>query len=36
MKRKKLQAKDYITVGIFTAIITLVEFACGMLGFIHP
>ena len=36
MKRKKLQAKDYITVGIFTAIITLVEFACGMLGYIHP
>ena len=32
----KLKAKDFITVGIFTAIIFVVEFACGMLGFIHP
>lgn len=32
----RLKAKDFITVGIFTAIIFAVEFACGMLGFIHP
>ena len=32
----KLGAKDFITVGIFTAILFVVEFACGMLGFIHP
>ena len=32
----KLKAKDFITVGIFTAIIFVVEFACGMLGYIHP
>lgn len=32
----KLQAKDFITVGIFTALLFVVEFACGMLGFIHP
>ncbi len=32
----KLTAKDLITVGIFTAIIFIVEFSCGMLGFIHP
>ncbi|MCR5127942.1 MAG: MptD family putative ECF transporter S component [Lachnospiraceae bacterium] len=32
----KLTAKDFITVGIFTAIIFVVEFACGLLGFIHP
>jgi len=32
----RLKAKDFITVGIFTAIIFVVEFACGMLGFIHP
>lgn len=36
MEKKKLQAKDFITVGIFTAILIVVEFACGMLGFIHP
>lgn len=36
MNSKKLTAKDFITVGIFTAIIFVVEFACGMLGFIHP
>ena len=36
MEKKKLQAKDFITVGIFTAILFVVEFACGMLGFIHP
>lgn len=28
----KLKAKDFITVGIFTAILFVVEFACGMLG----
>ena len=33
---KKLKAKDFITVGIFTAILFAVEFACGMLGYIHP
>jgi energy-coupling factor transport system substrate-specific component len=32
----RLKAKDFITVGIFTAIIFVVEFACGMLGYIHP
>lgn len=32
----KLKPKDFITVGIFTAIIFVVEFACGMLGYIHP
>lgn len=30
----KLQAKDLITVGIFTAIYFVVFFACGMLGYI--
>ena len=32
----KLQAKDFITIGIFTALLFVVEFACGMLGFFHP
>ena len=32
----RFKAKDFITVGIFTAIIFVVEFACGMLGYIHP
>ncbi|MCR4704180.1 MAG: MptD family putative ECF transporter S component [Saccharofermentans sp.] len=32
----KLKVKDFITVGIFTAILFVVEFACGMLGYIHP
>ena len=36
MNEKKLQAKDFITIGIFTALLFVVEFACGMLGFIHP
>ena len=36
MDNKKLQAKDFITIGIFTALLFVVEFACGMLGFIHP
>ena len=36
MEKKKLTAKDFITVGIFTAIILVVEFACGILGYIHP
>jgi energy-coupling factor transport system substrate-specific component len=36
MNDKKLQAKDFITIGIFTALLFVVEFACGMLGFIHP
>ena len=36
MSNEKLNAKDFITVGIFTAIIFVVEFVCGMLGFIHP
>ena len=36
MENKKLTAKDFITVGIFTAIVFVVEFACGILGFIHP
>ena len=32
----KLKAKDFITVGIFTALLFVVEFACGILGYIHP
>ena len=36
MKDNKLKVKDFITIGIFTALIFVVEFACGMLGFIHP
>ena len=36
MDNKKLKARDFITVGIFTALLFVVEFACGMLGFIHP
>lgn len=36
MKTEKLSAKDFITVGIFTALLFVVEFACGMLGYIHP
>ncbi|MBE6869545.1 MAG: Trep_Strep domain-containing protein [Ruminococcus albus] len=36
MNENKLNAKDFITVGIFTALIFVVEYACGMLGFIHP
>ncbi|MCR5545961.1 MAG: MptD family putative ECF transporter S component [Lachnospiraceae bacterium] len=36
METKKLAAKDFITIGIFTAIWFVVEFACGMLGYIHP
>ena len=36
MNDKKLQAKDFITIGIFTALLFVVEFACGILGFIHP
>ena len=36
MKKEGLKAKDFITVGIFTALLLVVEFACGMLGFIHP
>ncbi len=35
-KSKKLKAKDFITVGIFAAILFAVEFAFGMLGYIHP
>ena len=31
-KKKRLGVKDLITVGIFTAIIMVVEFACGMLS----
>lgn len=36
MKTGKLNAKDFITIGIFTALLFVVEFACGMLGYIHP
>ena len=35
-KNNKLKAKDFITVGIFAAILFAVEFAFGMLGYIHP
>ena len=31
MKTNKLTAKDFITVGIFTAILFVVEFVIGML-----
>ena len=31
---KKLEAKDLITVGIFTAIYFVIFFACGMMGYI--
>ena len=36
MKDNKLNIKDFITIGIFAAILFAVEFAFGMLGFIHP
>ena len=36
METKKLTVKDFITVGIFTAIVLVVEFVCGILGYIHP
>ena len=36
MEKKGLTAKDLITVGIFAAIWFVVEFAFGMLGYIHP
>ncbi len=36
METKKMTAKDFITIGIFTAIWFVVEFICGMLGYIHP
>ncbi|MCR5717059.1 MAG: MptD family putative ECF transporter S component [Lachnospiraceae bacterium] len=36
MNNQKLVAKDFITVGLFTALLFVVEFACGMLGYIHP
>ena len=35
-KSKKLKAKDFITVGIFTALLFVIEFLLGMLGYIHP
>ncbi len=36
MNDNKLLAKDFITVGIFAAILMVIEFAFGMLGYIHP
>ena len=36
MDNNKLGAKDFITTGTFTALIMVVEFLCGLLGFIHP
>ena len=36
MESRGLKAKDFITIGIFTAIWFVVEFAFGMLGYIHP
>ena len=36
MNSKKLNAKDFITVGIFTAITFAIEMALGMLGYLHP
>ena len=35
MKTNKLTAKDFITIGIFTAIWFVVEFACGMFGHLY-
>jgi energy-coupling factor transport system substrate-specific component len=35
-KSNRLKAKDFITIGIFAAILFAVEFAFGMLGYIHP
>lgn len=34
MEKKKLQGKDLITVGIFTAIYFVLMFMCGMLGYV--
>lgn len=34
MEKKKLQGKDLITVGIFTAINFVLMFMCGMLGYV--
>lgn len=34
MEKKKLQGKDLITVGIFTAIYFVLMFLCGMLGYV--
>ncbi|MEL7609056.1 MAG: MptD family putative ECF transporter S component [Bacillota bacterium] len=34
MEKKKLQAKDLITVGIFTALYFVLLFLCGMLGYV--
>lgn len=34
MDRKKLNAKDYINIGIFTVIYFVMFFICGMLGYI--
>ncbi len=36
MNSNKLEVKDFITIGIFTAIWFVIEFAFGMLGYIHP
>ena len=35
-KSKKLTAKDFITIGIFTAILFVIEMVVGMTGYIHP
>ena len=36
MNDKRLQAKDFITIGIFTALLFVVEFAFGMLSLSIP
>ena len=36
IEKKKLGVRDFITVGIFTAILFVVEFACALLGYLHP
>lgn len=36
MGTKKLQARDFITIGILMAILFLMEMIVGALGFIHP
>ncbi|MBE5845683.1 MAG: Trep_Strep domain-containing protein [Butyrivibrio sp.] len=36
MNNKKLEAKDFITIGIFTALLFVTEMVVGMLGYLHP
>lgn len=36
MSENKLNVRDFINVGLFTALLFVFEFGVGMLGFIHP